>query len=215
MDYLSGTDIYLWQRKDMFRCNTDTALLGHFLHVKRNETMLDIGCNNGALMLYASRLEPQHLYGIDLFEEAIELAKENLDYNKINNYTLIHGDATLTSLPKVDVVVSNPPYFDTKENGNRNENMFLVTARHEGTLNLTTLFEAANRALKENGRFYLVHRALRITDIIETSLRFQLRPKTMQIVYDEDRQEATAVLFEFQKDYQGQLHVLNPKITKR
>lgn len=24
-DYIAGTDIHLWQRKDMFRINTDTA----------------------------------------------------------------------------------------------------------------------------------------------------------------------------------------------
>ena len=215
MDYLSGTDIYLWQRKDMFRCNTDTALLGHFLYVKNNETLLDIGCNNGALMLYASRYNPKHLYGVDLFQEAIDLAQENLNYNKVENFTLYCGDATKIELPKVDVIVSNPPYFDTKENGNRNENEFLVAARHEGTLNLKSLFETASRTLKDHGRFYLVHRALRITDIIEISLQFDLRAKLMQIVYDEDRDEATAVLFEFLKYYHGQLHVYNPKITKR
>ena len=43
-DYLPGTDIYLHQRKDMFRMNTDTALLGYFMKVKENECVMDIGC---------------------------------------------------------------------------------------------------------------------------------------------------------------------------
>lgn len=215
MDYLSGTNIYLWQRKDMFRCNTDTALLGHFMQVKQDETLLDIGCNNGALMLYASLHKPMHLYGIDLFKEALELAKNNLEYNKIDNYTLLCGDATCIKLPSVDVVVSNPPYFDTAENGNRNENEFIKAARHEGTLTLERLFQCVEEALKENGRFYLVHRALRITDIMEVSLKYGLRAKKMQVVYDEDKEEATAVLFEFQKGYKGQLHVIKPKLITR
>lgn len=214
-DYLNGTDIYLLQRKDMFRCNTDTALLGHFIQVKKEETVLDIGCNNGALMLYASRFAPKHLYGVDLFEEAMELADQNLKENNIENFTLLCGDATLLELPQVDVVVCNPPYFDTADNGNRNENLFLQAARHEGTLNLNSLFKTVKSTLKDNGRFYMVHRALRITDIMQVSLSVGLRAKTMQIVYDEDREEATAVLFEFGLNYQGQLHVKNPIMTKR
>ena len=42
-DYLPGTQIYLHQRKDMFRMNTDTALLGNFMKVKEDESVLDIG----------------------------------------------------------------------------------------------------------------------------------------------------------------------------
>lgn len=215
MDYLSGTSIYLWQRKDMFRCNTDTALLGHFMQIKEQETLLDIGCNNGALMLYASLQKPLYLYGVDLFEEALELAKKNLDYNKITNYSLLCGDVTKIELPCVNVVVSNPPYFDTAENGNRNENEFIKSARHEGTLNLESLFQCVEKALKDNGRFYLVHRALRINDIIEMSLKYGLRAKKMQLVYDEDKEEATAVLVEFQKGYKGQLHLIKPKWITR
>lgn len=214
-DYLNGTDIYLRQRKDMFRCNTDTALLGHFMQVKKEETLLDIGCNNGALMLYASRFAPKHLYGVDLFAEAIELADQNLKDNQIENYTLLCGDATQLKLPQVDVVVCNPPYFDTAEDGHRNENEFLQAARHEGTLNLHSMFETVKTVLNENGRFYLVHRALRITDIFQASFKVGLRAKTMQIIYDEDRDEATAVLFEFNLNYQGQLHVKNPITTRR
>ncbi len=215
MDYLSGTNIYLNQRKDMFRCNTDTALLGLFMKINNGETVLDIGCNNGALMLYASLQSPNHIYGIDLFKEALELAKENLEYNKVLNFTLIHGDVTNTELPKVDVVVCNPPYFDTKIDGHINENEFLRFARHENTLTLETLFSAVLSSLNENGRFYLVHRASRITDIFEIASKSKLRPKEMQIIYDENKDEATAVLIEFVKSYQGNLRVLQPKIMKR
>ena len=50
-DYINGTDIYLYQHKKMFRINTDTALLAQFMKVKKGERVLDIGTNNGALLL--------------------------------------------------------------------------------------------------------------------------------------------------------------------
>ena len=61
-DYINGTDIYLYQHKKMFRINTDTALLAQFMTVKKGERVLDIGTNNGALLLAAQRYEPKHMY---------------------------------------------------------------------------------------------------------------------------------------------------------
>ncbi len=214
-DYLSGTSIYLRQRKDMFRCNTDTALLGHFMKVNKEESVLDIGCNNGALMLYASRFPYAHLYGIDIFKEALDLAKENLEDNEVKEYTLIHGDVTEVNLPQVEVIVCNPPYFDTDVQGNRNENLFLQRARHEDSLNLNSLFSIVNTTLKEQGRFYLVHRASRIYDILVCAATYQLRPKVMQLMYDEDKEEAISILLEFSKEYLGQVQILKPKIITR
>lgn len=34
-EYLHGTDIYLYQRRDMFRMNTDTALLAEFMKINK------------------------------------------------------------------------------------------------------------------------------------------------------------------------------------
>ena len=82
-DYLPDTNIYLKQRKDMFRVNTDTHLLGNFMLVKKNESVLDIGTNNGALLLYASRYTDD-LSGVDILKEAIELAAFNMEYNGLN-----------------------------------------------------------------------------------------------------------------------------------
>ena len=50
LDYLPNTDIYLYQDKDMFRINSDTRYLGEFLNIKKEESILDIGTNNGALL---------------------------------------------------------------------------------------------------------------------------------------------------------------------
>ena len=64
-DYINGTDIYLYQHKKMFRINTDTALLAQFMKVKKGERVLDIGTNNGALLLAAplcSVISVRHRY---------------------------------------------------------------------------------------------------------------------------------------------------------
>ena len=55
LDYLPNTDIYYYQHPDMFHTNTDTALLGEFADIRKKDVVLDIGTNNGALLLYAMR----------------------------------------------------------------------------------------------------------------------------------------------------------------
>ena len=110
-DYLPGTQIYLYQHKKMFRTNTDTALLGHFMKVRKKDTVLDIGTNNGALLLYANIHEPKQLIGVDIQHDACELARYNMEYHSIHNVTIVEGDVLTMDLPRVSCVVCNPPYF--------------------------------------------------------------------------------------------------------
>lgn len=50
-DYIAGTDIHVWQHKNMFRINSDTAQLAHFMKINKGDRVLDIGTNNAALLL--------------------------------------------------------------------------------------------------------------------------------------------------------------------
>lgn len=215
-DYLPNTEIYYRQRNDMFKTNTDTALLGEFMKINSDDKVLDIGCNNGALMLYVSRYDYKEVVGIDIFKEAIDLANENLIDNNVNNYRLICDDVTVHKFnEQFDVILCNPPFFNTSSNGNINENEFLHVARHEGSLNIHSLMETVSKLLKEKGRFYLVHRSLRLSDIITESNNFNLRARSMQLVYDEDKEHSTSVLVEFVKDYHGDVKIMHPKWLKR
>ncbi len=214
-DYLPGTELMIEQHADMFRMNTDSKLLGQFMKVKKNDRVLDLGCNNGVLMLYASLHQPKFLYGVDLFEQALELAEKNLKDNGIHNFELICADAADAKLPQVDVVVCNPPYFKTVDEQRKNDNPYRAAARHEGSLTLEKLMIACDKALSDHGHLFLVHRPLRITEIFSEALKTSLRPRTMCLVFDENKEEAVSVLLEFHKNYKGDLHVLKPITIKR
>ena len=69
-DFINGTDIYLYQDEEMFRMNSDTALLANFMKIKRNDRVLDIGTNNGALLAVANSFAPSCLIGIDIQEKS-------------------------------------------------------------------------------------------------------------------------------------------------
>ena len=214
-DYLPGTDIYLYQHRDMFRMNTDTALLGHFMRVKENETVLDIGCNNGALLLYASRFTKGKLIGVDIQEEACKLAEMNLNYHNLKNFEICCMDAALFECEPCDVVVCNPPYFKVTSVNQLNDTEAKRIARHETTLNFDTLAAKVSQCLKENGRFYLVHRCDRITDLLCTLRKYDLELKLMQLVRDENNDQAHGILIEAVKNGKSGCTVLKEHIVRR
>lgn len=215
VNYLPNTSIYLKQRKDMFRINTDTALLGGFMNIQEGESVLDIGTNNGALLLYASLHKPSLLCGIDIHEEAIELASENLKDNEIKNFELYTCPLQEFSHEPFDVIVCNPPYFVYNNDQRTNENEFLKHARHEEFLKLEELCACVKSLLKDHGRFYMVHRSQRLSDIMVELSKNNLGVVSVTPVYDENKPLSTAILIEAIRGYDSNVKMAKPIIVSR
>ena len=114
LDYLYNSDIKIYQDDTMFKMNSDTRNLGDFLELRKNDyTILDVGCNNGALLLYAMiKNKAKHYYGVDVNDKALNLAKENMLVNNVSNFTFFNVDFRELKMEQVDYIVTNPPYFD-------------------------------------------------------------------------------------------------------
>lgn len=61
----------------------------------------------------------------------------------------------------------------------------------------------------------MVHRASRISEIAYTLKQHRLEIRTLQFVYDVNREEAVSVLVEAVKDGKVNAHVLLPQIIQR
>ena len=86
LDFLPNKEeIKLYQDDEMFCINTDTQVLGEFLNIYKQDVVLEIGTNTGALLLYASKFNPKKMIGIDINEKALNLAKKNMELNNITN----------------------------------------------------------------------------------------------------------------------------------
>lgn len=207
LDFLPGTNFEIYQKDEMYHFNTDSVLLGKFIDIKHKDRVLDIGCNNGVLMLYAARFSPKELCGIDLFEEVIEVAKENL-----NRYQ-IPAQFSCASIEKYDngkfdKLICNPPYFTTKNRELQNQNRYICAARHESSLTLDVLFQNSRRLMKDTASLYLVHRASRFSEIIEVARKYHLKAKRVQLCYPSHSQNAKSVLIEFKIGKTGEISFL-------
>lgn len=109
MDYTPLHKIPLFQDDRFLKMNSDTTALMKAMVIYRGETVLDIGTNQGALLLEAAQFHPTSMVGIDINEQAIELARQNMSFNHISNVRLLAADVTQTTFDTTfDVIVCNP-----------------------------------------------------------------------------------------------------------
>lgn len=79
-------------------------------YIKKDMKILDVGTGSGILMIIASKLGSKNLAGIDIDENAVKVAKDNLELNSIKEaeYRLFHGDLIKSfKEEKFDLVVAN------------------------------------------------------------------------------------------------------------
>lgn len=214
-DYLENhKELEIYQDSDMFLINSDTTVLGEFLEVYRNDTILDVGTNTGALLIYASRFKPKKMIGIDINEKALELAKKNMELNNIDNASFICESILNYKSEPVDVIICNPPYFKTKED-NTSKNYYKTIAKHENGLTLDKLVKAISLNLKDNGTFYFLHLSPRLDDVLMELRKNNLQPKEIKFVYDQNKEYSNVFLVKCKKNANPGLNVLKPVIIKR
>lgn len=213
-DYLNGTEYTLLQKEGMYHFNSDTELLGRFINVRRDDTVLDIGCASGALMLYAAKHQPQSLTGIDLFEDVVQSAKENCAYNHVEA-RLICGRVQDLCDCSFSLILCNPPYFETVNEDLVSKNRFLAAARHEKYLTPDELFAAVKRLLTDQGRFMMVHRASRIHEIFEIASKYGMRCVRMKLAYESEGKQAKSAVMEFRFSSRAQMFIEPPAYLNR
>lgn len=216
LDYLPNFEhIKIYQDDEMFCINTDTMVLGEFLDIKENDVVVDIGTNNGALMLYANRFKPRRLIGIDINEKALELAKKNMELNKVKNAEILLADGnTYRCDEEVDVIIFNPPYFKTPSS-DKGTNKYKALAKHEDNFSLESMIECFNRNLRTKGILYFLHQTARLNEVLSLLNKKKLIVKKMKFVYDINKDFSNVVLIKAVKCANEGMIVEKPIIITR
>lgn len=208
-EYLPFTEYTVIQPAEQYHFNSDTVLLGLFPVIRHKDSVLDIGCGQGALLLYASLQKPASLTGIDLYPEITETARRNLENNHVQAEIHTVPVQEFTGGP-YDVILCNPPYFTTAEDTLKNDNRYLRSARHDDHLPMGDLFAAVRRLLKDKGIFSMVQKAEKLTALIYEAEKHGLYPCVMRIAYDREGGSAKSVLLSFSKSRKRELKILFP-----
>lgn len=197
------------QNPKEFCLNTDTVLLAQFIQVQPQDDILEIGTNNGALLVYLDQYPCKSLTGVEILESPAALARKNTASLK-HPVQIINEDIRKLEHEPVDLIISNPPFFTPEESGCLEQLSMRQLGRVEINLNLEQLISNASRLLKSHGRFTFLHRPDRIYDIIRLLEDNNLGLRRLAFAYDVRDNQAKAVLVEAVKDFYPRVKVESP-----
>lgn len=210
-DYLKYINYSFKQDKDVFKINTDTAVLGMFFDDLHGKTVLDIGTGSGALLLYAHYHKAGKLIGIDIQKKALKLAKTNIS-KYTDNYELINSSIQDLEHDPVDVVICNPPFFEV---GNMREKDAWNKAMFEETMSLDDMFKGFRKFMKDNGEVYTLYPAERFPELYEAIKKYKMKIMRIQFVHDIKRPYAQRVVLKLKIGKMTKVKISKPIIVDK
>ena len=210
-DYLKFIDYEFNQEGSHYKANTDTAFLGMFLDTMTNKSVLDIGTNTGALLLYAKYHGAKYLYGVDIHADALKIAQDNLKKYS-DDFKLYHSRIQDLDIEPVDVVICNPPFF---EMNNVTDDDYLKETMFEDSLPLDDLFKALRKFMKDNGEAYILYQADRFPELYQKCLDYHLKIMKMQYIHDINSKHALRVMLKLKIGKMSKLKVYEPVMIDR
>ncbi|WP_077612872.1 tRNA1(Val) (adenine(37)-N6)-methyltransferase [Clostridium sp. Marseille-P2415] len=218
IDDLQRNGYQIIQNRDGFCFGMDAVLLSGFASVKPGEKAVDLGTGTGIIpILLEAKYQGLHYTGLEIQKEMADMARRSVALNHLEDkITIVTGDikeaSRLFGAASFDVVTSNPPYMNDAH-GLKNPDLPKAVARHEVLCTLDDVVREAARLLRPGGRFYLVHRPHRLTEIITALKSCRLEPKRMKMVHPFVDKEANMVLIEAVRGGKSMIKVEAPVIV--
>ena len=201
VDDLHRNGYMLIQDPKRFCFGVDAVLLSGFATAKKGDKILDLGTGTGVIpILMSAKTKAEHFSALEIQPKSAEMAKRSVMLNDLQDkIDIIEGDikkaAEIFKPSSFDVITTNPPYMNF-EGGLKNSYDPKTIARHEVLCSLDDVAFAAQRLLKFGGKFFMVHRPHRLTDIMCVLREHKLEPKRIRFVQPYADREPNMVLVE-------------------
>lgn len=183
-----------------------------------------MGCGCGIVsLILGARHQNVQITGVEIQKELAWLARKNVVQNHlISRIHILHQDIRTfyrTDITQqADIIVSNPPY-KKKASGRLNPDKGKALARHEITLDITTLVGKAALFVKPGGQLCLIFPAPRLEELILCLTSAGFAPHWIRLVHFRPAAPAQRVLVSAVKTddiscaTRPPLHLYNPDHT--
>lgn len=167
-----------------FPFGTDGVELANFAGGTPRDRAIDLGCGSGIVPVLLAGKKGVPTVGVELQGELAALARRNAELNalpvEILN-TRVQDLRDKYPAGAFTIVTANPPYRKAGS-GAASESEAVRMARHEVTLSLADVLDAAAYLLPTGGRFFIVHITERLDEVMTGAASRRLTPKVLQIL---------------------------------
>lgn len=89
-----------------------TLAMLSMVEFKENDRIIDLGCGYGVVGIVAAKFtNPSNIFMLDIDENSLNCAKENMELNNVQGINIIESDAyNNLNATGFDIILSNPPY---------------------------------------------------------------------------------------------------------
>ena len=212
LDYIPKTNIKMIHIDKSYSFGIDSILLMDFAKMREGKNLIDIGAGSGILALGANSLyNLNSVTAIEIQEEKASLLGENIALNGLDNIKVINDDLNNVEIRPnyYDYIITNPPYYKICNNISNKSEEFLIS-RQEKYLKLEDIFKFANKALKDRGKLFMIHKPERMVDIFTQSAN--LKAKRVRFVSSTYDKKPEFILIEFVKNANDGLKIEKPLI---
>lgn len=199
----------LYQLSDGYCYNSDSLFLYDFAKafLRKNQSVLDIGCGSGILGKLAKRDFEITLAMIERDEFMAFLASRN-----VPNAQIICGDfLSWESEERFDILLSNPPFYRSEIVPAKN--VRVNNARNESSLPLGEFFYKAKRVLKPNGSFIFCYDAKESHRVFFELKNAGFNAEVARFVYPRVDKNATLLMIKAKIQSKSSLKILPPLFT--
>lgn len=218
LDELHRNNYKIIQNPNKFCFGMDAVLLSGFAEVKEGECALDLGTGTGIIpILLEAKTKGKEFKALEIQEESADMARRSVKINGLENkIEIVTGDikeaSKIFKAASFDVVTTNPPYMNN-HHGLVNPDLPKAIARHELLCSLEDVIREGAKVLRPGGRFYMVHRPMRLVEIITMLTKYKLEPKRLRLVHPYAGKEPNMVLIEAVRGGKPMLKVEAPLVV--
>jgi len=202
-----------------FALGTDAVLLSAFADTAGAKTACDLGTGSGVIAMLLARENPKlNVTGIEIQPESAEIARLNADVNGLSDRVSI-VEADLREHRKLgcaggyDLVVANPPYFPVGS-GKSSKAENIAAARDERLCTLADICMAAAYFTRWGGKFAIVHRPERLSEVFCEMSKNGMEPKRLRFVQETNASLPNLILVEGRRGGNPGLTIERPLIIR-
>lgn len=217
VDDLLVNGLKIIQNPSAFCFGCDAVEIANFVTGGAKDRAVDLGSGTGIITLLLGGKKGIRCTGVEIQSDMAEMSRRSIEMNGLGGVCDIIN-APMQSVREhfapgyATIVVSNPPYRK-KDGGAAIDNESVALARHEIAVTLREVADAAAYLTRPGGRFYLIHRADRLAEIIYECKKRRLEPKVLQTLVPAPNKPPHLIMLKCVKDGKEGLEILPERVV--